>query len=337
MNKEPLKAAVVGMGKMGLLHASILNVIPDVQLVAVCETNAFTGRLLRKVLGNVRLVTDVEDLLGLDLDAVFITTPPQSHFGLAKKIREANIARNLFVEKPLCSNYYESKQLSDLMHIHGGIGMVGYLRRFMVTFSKAKTLLEEGAIGEPVSFSVEAFSSDFCGLSENPKASIARGGVLRDLGSHAIDLMLWLFDSVEVNSAKIESLTGTGSEDAVYFTVKGVTNPLQGEVYVSWCKEGYRMPEVVFSIKGTKGTIEVNDDKINLGLEGSKDSTWYRHNLDDNVSFWLGGPEYYREDAYFVQSAIANLPTEPNFDTASKVDLFIDTIKQRAGTNGQHE
>ncbi len=97
------------------------------------------------------------------------------------------------------------------------------------------------------------------------------------------------------------------------------------------------MPEVVFLIKGTQGAIEVNDDKVNLSIDGSKGATWYRHDLDDTVPFWLGGPEYYREDAYFIQSIRENLPAEPNFDTASKVDLFIDTIRQRAGMNGQHE
>ena len=34
---DKLKVAVVGFGKMGILHAGILNALPKVQLVAVCE------------------------------------------------------------------------------------------------------------------------------------------------------------------------------------------------------------------------------------------------------------------------------------------------------------
>jgi predicted dehydrogenase len=33
---DMLKVAVVGFGKMGILHAGILNALPKVQLVAVC-------------------------------------------------------------------------------------------------------------------------------------------------------------------------------------------------------------------------------------------------------------------------------------------------------------
>ena len=330
MSRETSRIAVVGLGKMGLLHACILNTMPNVQLAAACEKSSFTRKLFKKILLTVPIVGDVHEFSGLDLDAVYITTPISSHYSVAKKVFQERLARHLFVEKPLTSNYDQSKGLCELVTDKGGVNMVGYSRRFMVTFMKAKELLAQGAIGEPVSFAMNAFSSDFYGIREHKEVSTSRGGVLRDLGSYAVDIALWFFGDIQVNSAKIESLTGAGSEDAVHFTVQRESDGLQGAVSVSWCMQGYRMPEVVFSIRGSNGTIEVNDYKVCLNLSNGDRSSWYRHDLNGNVKFWLGGPEYYREDAYFVKSVINNSLAEPSFKTASNVDLLIEAIQQKA-------
>jgi predicted dehydrogenase len=330
MSKSELKVAVVGLGKMGLLHACILNTMPSVELSAVCEKSGFTRKLFKKIMPNIPIVGDVSEFSGLGLDAVYVTTPISSHFSVAKAVLQDKLADNLFMEKPLTSNYTESKELCELMAKTGGVNMVGYLRRFMVTFMKAKELLSKNTIGDPLSFDIRAFSSDFVGVNGNGEITASRGGVLKDLGSYALDLTLWFFGDIQVDSAKIESLTGEGSEDAVHFTAQRELGDLQGEVSVSWCEDGYRMPEVVVSVKGSKGALEVNDDKVSLNLNNGHNSTWYRHNLNDNVDFWLGGPEYFREDMYFIKSITNHSSAEPSFETASKVDLLIETLHKKA-------
>jgi predicted dehydrogenase len=326
MSEDPLRVAVVGMGKMGLLHASVLNVLPDVELAGVCEKSSFTKKLLKKIFRTIPVVDDVSDFSGLDIDAVFVATPIPFHFTVAKAICQERLARHLFVEKPLCSNFSESKELCDLAATFGGVNMVGYLRRFMVTFIKARSLLLENVIGELFSFNIDAFSSDFCGITNNPKVSLARGGVLRDLGSYALDLALWFFNDFQVLSSSVDSITGKNSEDAVHAVVERKSDGLRGDFSISWCAEGYRMAEVGLLIRGSKGTIEVNDDRVSLNLGRDKISTWHRVDLDDTTPFWIGAPEYYREDAYFIKSAREHSIAEPSFATASKVDLIIERI-----------
>ena len=90
------------------------------------------------------------------------------------------------------------------------------------------------------------------------------------------------------------------------------------------------MPEVDLSITGSKGIIEVNDDKTSLSLKNGHKSIWYRHDLDDHVNFWLGLPEYYREDSRFIEAIATKSLAEPTFRTASNVDLFIEGIRQKA-------
>ena len=330
-NKKTVRVAVIGLGKMGLLHASILNAFPSVRLVALCDKSVIIRRILKKVLGGVQLIDDVEKLVGLDLDASYITTPIPLHFPIAKNIFLKKIARNLFVEKTLASNYNEAMELCEMARGLGSVTMVGYMKRFAVTFRKAKNLLDKETLGDLVSFDAYAYSSDFLGVNTHSKASLLRGGVLRDLGCHMIDLALWFFGDLHVESVTPRLLPEIGSETSLYFEAKK-PNGLEGRFSVSQCVENYRMPEIGLSIKGSKGIIDVNDDKLHLKLNDGGTFTWYRHDLNDKVDFWLGAPEYFREDEHFIKSILEGCNAEPSFCTASKVDQVIDQVRYKSGT-----
>ena len=146
MVERRLRFAVVGLGKMGLLHASLLNVFPEVELVALCEKSALMNRLFKKVFSKtgIHVVNDIEKLRGLDLDAVYVTTPISSHSFIIKNMYSMDIARNVFTEKTLALNFNQSKELCELAKNSGGINMVGYMKRFSVVFRKAKELLSGG-------------------------------------------------------------------------------------------------------------------------------------------------------------------------------------------------
>jgi predicted dehydrogenase len=330
---DKLKVAVVGFGKMGILHAGILNALPKVQLVAVCEKSGLIRRFMRKLFRDVSLVDDVCELLDLGLDAVYVTTPISCHFAVVKSVYNLKVASNVFVEKPLASNYGEARELCDLARRLGGVNMVGYMRRFSVTFRKAKELLDQGVMGEPVSFSAYAYSSDFYGIDKNSKVRTPKVGVLRDLGCHAIDLALWFFGDFKVKNAKIDSLFGEGSEDSAFFEVE-TEGGVSGKFDVSWCVDGFRMPEVGFTIEGSRGVIRVNDDKLELSLNGGEKFRWFRHDLGDGIGFWLGAPEYYREDECFAEAVLRGGSVEPCFGSAAKVDRLINEILVRAGRVG---
>jgi len=314
---------------MGLLHASILNVLPNVELAGLCDKSVVLRRFLKKVFKKIRIVDDLEKLSDLGLDAVYVTTPILSHFSVVEAVYLKDIACNLFVEKTLASGYDEAEKLCELARGFGGVNMVGYLRRFAVTFKKAKDLLDREVIGDLVSFQAYAYSSDFSKNIAGSRVPAVRGGVLKDLGCHVVDLALWFFGDLEVDSAGLKSLAGGGSEDSACFKVSE-SSGLEGEFNVSWCVENYRMPEVGLSISGSKGNLKVNDDKVELKLNNGKSSSWYRHDLRDNVVFWLGGPEFFRENECFVKSVMDGCEVEPSFDSASKVDRVIDEVKRRA-------
>ena len=90
------------------------------------------------------------------------------------------------------------------------------------------------------------------------------------------------------------------------------------------------MPEVGFMIEGSKGRLSVNDNELTLTLNNGKRQRWFRHDLGDQVDFWLGSPEYYREDKCFVKAVASSETAEPRFETAAKVDDVIDEVLARA-------
>ena len=325
-----MKVAVVGLGKMGLMHAGILNVLPNAKFVAVCEKSAFVRKFIKKAFGTVTVVDDVNKLSELNLDAVYVTTPISSHFPVIRSLFLERIAPNIFVEKTLASNFEEARELGELARRFGGVTMVGYQRRFSVIFKKAKALLEQGAIGKITSFEAYAYSSDFLEIKKNSKVHAAKIGALRDLGCHAIDVALWFFGDMQVESVEFGASNSGYSETSVNFKCRGNDN-IDGCFSVSQSMENYRLPEVGLLVKGSSGIMEVSDDRIDLKLKSKKTTTWYRHDLNDNVAFLLGTPEYIREDAHFIESILQGQNAEPNFETAMKVDYLIDQIKEKAG------
>ena len=309
---------------MGMLHASIVNTIPDVQLSALYDKNSLVVRFASKTFTDICVTDNLERFSDLSLDAVYVTTPIPTHYSILKAIYSIGMARNLFVEKTLASSYEQAAKLCQEAKAAGGVTMVGYMSRFAPTFKKVKALLQEEAIDKILSFKAYAYASDF----ENTKvrASSIKGGATRDLGAHVIDLSLWFFGDLEVKPTTPETSAVEITDSGSCFKVRN-SNGLIGEFDISWSKAGYRLPEFGLSIRGSKGVITVNSDFVKLERIGMENTTLYRQNLNDRVPFLLGASEYYREDEHFLNSVLQDGSAVPDFSTASKVDLLIDQVE----------
>ena len=318
----------MGLGKMGLLHSSILNTFPDVELVALCDKSVLMNMLFKKVFSkrDINVVNSLEKLSLMDLDAVYVTTPISSHYSIIKALFAKEITNNIFVEKTLSSSYNQSRELCEFAKKVGGLTMVGYMKRYSVVFGKVKQLLLQGSLGEPQSFKAYAFSSDFLGLTKGSKSSVSRGGAIRDIGCHIIDLTLWLLGDFEVRNITSCTKSAMDCETSVSFEVMN-SDGLSGQFDVSQSMPNYRMPEFNCSIECSKGRIDVNDDRLFLTLGHGTQKTYYRQDLKDNVYFALGETEYFRENQEFVTSLVENRKCEPSFETASKVDYIIEKLR----------
>ncbi|HSV49720.1 MAG TPA: Gfo/Idh/MocA family oxidoreductase [Candidatus Acidoferrales bacterium] len=322
-----LRVGIVGLGKMGIMHACLLSTFPNVDVAALCDRSRLIRTIAKQPFKKAVVTEDLEKFVGLDLDAVFVLTPIPSHYPIIKLIYDREIAENVFVEKTLTGRFSQSQELQALCEQRGGVNMVGYMKRFGVTFNLAKELLAQNVLGALSSFSAYAFSSDFADVDEGSTLSVARGGVLEDLGSHVVDLSVWLFGDLKPISAVFNSRISPNSEDDVSFTVKGVDG-LSGVFDVSWRRPDFRMPEFGVTVHGDNGSLSVNDDEVKLVLDDSQLKRWYRADMDDNVGFLLGGPEYYREDSHFLDSVTSGVAAKSDFKEALRVDFLIDKVRQ---------
>lgn len=324
-----MRAGIIGIGKMGLLHMSILSTFANVKVVVICDKSKLIAKFAKKAFNEIEIVNSVDKLQDLELDIIYVTTPIPSHFKVIQTVYSNKIAPNVFVEKTLASCLDDAEKICELAENSNGVNMVGYERRHAVTFNKAYELIQQGAIGSLISFKAYAYSSDFLGLKgeKASKASASRGGLLRDLCSHAIDLSIWYFGNLTVISSKQNKRDSSEFEESLSFDVSG-KGGVDGIVDASWCKKGYRLPEIGLNIVGSEGTLNVNDDEISLKNSAGVLANWYRLNLKDNVDFLLGAPEYYRESKNFVDSIVAGYTAEPNFKTALKVEKVIEQAKR---------
>jgi predicted dehydrogenase len=121
--------------------------------------------------------------------------------------------------------------------------------------------------------------------------------------------------------------SGCVSEDSAKFSAKTASG-LKGSFSVSWCEMGYRMPEFGLTMLGSKGIMRVTNDKLELVQNNQETNRWYRQNLDDNVAFLLGDPEYFYEDKHFIQAILDGGVAESSFASASLVDNVLSQVKK---------
>jgi predicted dehydrogenase len=316
------------MGKMGLLHASLVNSIPGASLVTIYDKSTLMKRFLGKAIDNVVITDKYDKFASSTYDAVYVTTPIPSHYSIVKDLYSNKITKNIFVEKTLTSSYEHSAHLCQLAKENGGTTMVGYMSRFAATYQKARLLLQKGEIGETLSFNAYAYASDFA--AGNGNAATVKGGATRDLGAHIIDLSLWLFGDLELTCVEYDEDFKKGVDNGSSFYVKSVSG-INGYYDISWTKEGYRLPEFGLIITGSKGIISVNSDRIRIERDSGECDEFYRQVLDDNVPFLLAAPEYYRENEQFIKAVMAGRKAEPDFTEAARVDYLIEQVEKRKG------
>ena len=121
-----LRAAVIGVGYLGRIHAEKYQKIPQVKLVAVVDTQAEQARSVGKALG-VPSYSDYTQIFD-QVDMVTIATPTFSHFSVAESCLRAGL--HVLVEKPITTTLEEADALIALAKQTGRVLQVGHLKRF---------------------------------------------------------------------------------------------------------------------------------------------------------------------------------------------------------------
>jgi 1,5-anhydro-D-fructose reductase (1,5-anhydro-D-mannitol-forming) len=196
-------------------------------------------------------------------DAVYVATPVFLH--AAQAIAALRAGKHALCEKPMAPGYAEAVPMQQAAHETGLTLGIAYYRRTYPKVARARQLIEAGAIGRPV-FAEATNHGWFSGEDgvrgwlADPKKS--GGGPLRDIGSHRIDLLNYLFGKpVRVTGQLSTLVQPIRVEDNATVLIE-YENGVRGMVDVRWHS---RVPRDEFRIRGTEGELDLtplNDPQL---------------------------------------------------------------------------
>lgn len=331
------KIGLIGAGKMGISHLSILGMHPDVNVVGVADKSNLVTDVLRK-LTNFPVYADYRELLDKEKpDAVFIATPTKFHDSLVSEMIDNKI--HVFVEKPFCLHADKGIQIVSQARNNKVVNQVGYHNKFIGTFTETKKLLDSGCLGKITHFSGSMYGP----VVVNSKDGTWRakpdegGGCLMDYAAHILDLINHLIGKLEsVKGADLISVYSKNVEDAIFCLLE-TSNGIHGMINVNWSDDTFRKMSTSLIIHCEKGKIEVDTTELKVyfktaDVPSSYEKGWnIRHinTLTPSVNYYLRGEEYSLQIDKFIGALNGTTANDINtFETALQTDLIIDKIKR---------
>lgn len=221
---EHRKVVLIGFGRMGRNHFRVLREHPLVNLVAVVDPFVLQPQNQALIPDSVKRLTTLDQLDGLDFDALVVATPTQTHFEVVK--RALLFKKPILVEKPICSTPEEGEELERLATAANVLLAVGHVERQNPAIKKLKEVVESGIIGKPIHCSVTRVG----GYPDNVQEG---NNVLLDLAVHDLDVLQMIFGPFEYQSSFVHSTVKDGIFDTAQ--IMGVcSGNISADIHVNW-------------------------------------------------------------------------------------------------------
>jgi predicted dehydrogenase len=194
-------------------------------------------------------------LADCDAQAVYIATPVFLH--APQTIVALRAGFHVLCEKPMALSHGEAENMVDTAEQRGRKLGIAYYRRMYPKVERARRLIEGGAIGRPLI--AEATAHDWFNPLGTPRAWLADParaghGPLRDIASHLIDLMNYLFGKpVRASGFLSTTVQPLEVEDSATVMI-GYQSGVRGVVDVRW---NSRIVRDEFRVRGTDGEIDL--------------------------------------------------------------------------------
>lgn len=256
-----IKIVVVGWGRMGMTHTSILGgLFPDKINFEIVEPNFYVRSILKNTL-KYKCHNSINDV-DLENSKVLITTPPSTHKFLTE-YSLTNGASNIFVEKPF--GLFDNKIINDDRI------SVGYVLRFTEVAQTLKNIIkEEGCESISINYNSNTIEKKPSGW-RNGKY----GGVISEMGSHLIDLLMYILnsDTFKIIDKKIFSVVSDVDDKLI---LKGLCNKSNIELTLNWVDKNQRKPVWFGNLVTEKRIIKFDQQSISCGFKHSQVNYYVR-------------------------------------------------------------
>ena len=222
--QSSLRMGVIGCGHWGPNHVRVFAEMERSEVTICADTDASSLKRIANRHPTIRTTSDYRTILDDEtIDAVVIATPTHTHGTLT---REALLAgKHVLVEKPLCTDTIEARDLTALAERVDRVLMIGHVFLYNNGIIRLRQAIESGSLGG-------IHYLDAVRTNLGP----VRGDVnaLYDLGTHDISIFNYLLDATPVAvSAHGSCISQEAIEDVCFATLK-YANGVLGHIHVSW-------------------------------------------------------------------------------------------------------
>lgn len=214
-----LNVGLIGVGRIvEIVHLPLLAKKSDIKIIALYDKELSRCADIASKYNIPNACNKLNDLLALDIDLVIISTPNYLH--AEQSIMALEAGKHVLCEKPMALNVKEAEYMIRVSEATGNKLLIGYNNRFRIEVLNLHKIIHSGQIGK--------IREIRCGwLRKNgipgvgswfTKKSFSGGGALIDIGSHIIDLALWLsgYPRLKKLTSKIENYKIHENKDAWY-------------------------------------------------------------------------------------------------------------------------
>jgi len=284
-----LKVGIVGCGGIAnQKHIPSILATKLADITAFCDILPERARKAAKEYGteDAKVFECYKDLIEENLDAVYVCTPNRSHSEITVAALEAG--KNVLCEKPMAINTAEAQKMCDAAKKTKKLLTIGYQSRYRPDSQFLKKECEAGVLGEIYYARAKAIrrrAVPTWGVFLNEYEQ--GGGPLIDIGTHALDLTLWMMDNYKpktvtgsvyhkLNNEK-EPANAFGPWDSKEFTVEDsafgfiiMENGATIGLEASWALNSLDVNEAKTVLCGTKAGADMNDGLVINGVKHDK-------------------------------------------------------------------
>ena len=324
---DKIRVGIIGCGGIANgKHMPSLKKVAECEMVAFCDIVVEKAEKAAKEYGveGAKVYADYKELLAdKTIDVVHVCTPNRSHSFITVDALEAG--KHVMCEKPMAINTAEAQKMLDAAKRTGKKLTIGYQNRHRPDSLFMKQEAVDGTFGDiyyakATAIRRRAVPTWGVFLKEEEQG----GGPLIDIGTHALDLTLWMMDNYKpkycVGTAyhKLNKDTQTGNIwgdwDTETFTVEDsafgfvvMENGASIVLESSWALNMLDPREAITTICGTKGGADMMDGLRLNGIRQGRQFVTKPSFSGGGVDFYEGGDNddpAFREAKLWIDAVI---------------------------------
>ncbi|MDR1799603.1 MAG: Gfo/Idh/MocA family oxidoreductase [Bifidobacteriaceae bacterium] len=267
-----LLAAVLGTGTWArTAHLPALTATPGVTVAACVDPNLAAAEEAAATFEVPNAFTDLDQLFAAhpDLDLLVVAAPDDAHPAAIRACLERNVA--VFCEKPLANDGDEAAELAALAARAQAPATVGYSFRYSPAIQALRTDYLAGILGDIWLVEIAEHNPQFHPgfgrpLSWKGDPEHAAAGALFEYGSHALDLVMWLFGPVTAVSTHLTRILPGARLDDLATCQLRFASGAAGLLVASWVLEG-GFPGIRLRVHASRKLADIDLDEALEGKE----------------------------------------------------------------------